>query len=92
MTAVRLPAVLDIRAAGPLRDDLLALRGSDITLDGGEVERIGGLCLQVLISAKKTWAMDDKALTLAPVSEALTEQLAAYGCADLNIDLVGATG
>ncbi|MFN3535871.1 MAG: STAS domain-containing protein [Brevundimonas sp.] len=91
MTAVRLPAALDIRAAAPLRDDLLALRGSDITLDGGEVERIGGLCLQVLISAKKTWALDRKALTLAPVSDALTEQLAAYGCPDLNTDLVGAT-
>ena len=92
MTAVRLPAARISSTAGTLRDDLLALRGSDIVLDGGEVERIGGLCLQVLISARKTWALDGKALTLAPVSEALTEQLAAYGCADLNTDLVGATG
>ncbi|MEH6664845.1 MAG: STAS domain-containing protein [Brevundimonas sp.] len=92
MTAMRLPAVLDIGAAATLRDDLLAVRGSDVTLDGGEVERIGGLCLQVLISARKTWALDGKALTLAPASAALTEQLAAYGCADLNIDLTGATG
>ena len=92
MTAVRLPAVLDIRAAGTLRDDLLALRGSDIILDGGEVERIGGLCLQVLISAMKTWAADGKGFALNPASSALAEQLAAYGCADLNTDLVGATG
>ena len=56
------------------------------------MERIGGLCLQVLISAKKTWALDGKALTLAPLSDALTEQLAAYGCADLNVDLTGAIG
>jgi chemotaxis protein CheX len=92
MTAVRLPAVLDIGAAATLRDDLLAARGSDIILDGGEVERIGGLCLQVLISAKKTWALDGKALTLAPASDALNEQLAAYGCADLNVELTGAIG
>ena len=91
MTAVRLPAVLDIRAAGTLRDDLLALRGSDITLDGGEVERIGGLCLQVLISARKTWDADGKGFSLNPASAALNEQLAAYGCADLNTDPVGAT-
>lgn len=92
MNALRLPAVLDIRAAAPLRDDLLALRGTDVALDGAEVERIGGLCLQVLISAKKTWAMDGKAFDLTPASEALNEQLAAYGCADLNTDPVGATG
>ena len=91
MTAVRLPAVLDIRAAGTLRDDLLALRGSDIILDGGEVERIGGLCLQVLISARKTWDADGKWFALNPASAALNEQLAAYGCADLNTDPVGAT-
>ena len=91
MTAVRLPAVLDIRAAGTLRDDLLALRGSDIILDGGEVERIGGLCLQVLISARKTWDADGKGFALNPASAALNEQMAAYGCADLNTDPVGAT-
>ncbi|MFT4953961.1 MAG: chemotaxis protein CheX [Brevundimonas sp.] len=91
MTALALPAVLDIRAAAPLRDDLLARRGSDIVLDGGEVERVGGLCLQVLISAKKTWDADGKGFALNPASTALNEQLAAYGCADLNIDPVGAT-
>lgn len=91
MTAVRLPAVLDIRAAGTLRNDLLALRGSDIIVDGGEVERIGGLCLQVLISARKTWAADGKGFALNPASAPLNEQLAAYGCADLNTDPVGAT-
>ena len=92
MTALALPVVLDIRAAGPLRDDLLARRGSDIVLDGGEVERVGGLCLQVLISARKTWAADGKAFSLTPASDAMNEQLAAYGCADLNTDPVGATG
>ena len=92
MTALALPAVLDIRAAGALRDDLLARRGSDIVLDGGEVQRLGGLCLQVLISAKKTWAADGKGFALNPASAALSEQLAAYGCADLNTDPVGARG
>ena len=91
MTAVRLPAARISSTAGTLRDDLLALRGSDIVLDGGEVERIGGLCLQVLISAKKTWDADGKGFNLNPASTALNEQLAAYGCADLNTDPVGAT-
>ena len=84
MTAVRLPAVLDIRAA--VQDDVRPAQGQQII-----PERPGGLCLQVLISAKKTWDADGKGFNLNPASTALNEQLAAYGCADLNTDPVGAT-
>ena len=89
--AVVLPAVLDIQQAGPLRDQLLALRGHPVTVDASAVDRLGALCLQVLISARKTWDADGKGFALNPASAALNEQLAAYGCADLNTDPVGAT-
>ena len=76
---VTLPAVLDIRAADPLKADLLAVRGQALTLDASAVERLGGLCLQVLLSARKTWATDGHDLTVAPASDAFSEQWAAFG-------------
>jgi len=80
MTAVvTLPAVLDIQQAAPLRAELLALRGQATAIDGSAVERLGGLCLQVLLSARQTWATDGVALTLAPVSEALVDQWNRFG-------------
>jgi chemotaxis protein CheX len=80
MTAsVLLPAVLDIQQAGPLRDQLLALRGQPVTIDGSAVERLGALCLQVLISAQQTWARDGLSLAIDQVSEAFADQWNAFG-------------
>ena len=81
--AVSLPAVLDLQAAGPLRAELLALRGRPLTIAAWQVGRLGGLCLQVLISARKTWAEDGVALRLDEPSEAFIEQLAGFGAPDL---------
>lgn len=53
-----LPRVLDLGAAGPLWSALAGLRGQSLTLDASEVERFGGLCLQVLLAARTAWAGD----------------------------------
>ena len=82
--AVTLPAVLDVQQAGPLRDQLLALRGQSVTIDGSAVERLGGLCLQVLISAQQTWARDGLSLVIDQVSESFVQQWAAFGASDLG--------
>ena len=80
MTAtVVLAPVLDLRAAEPLKGELLAARGQALTLDGSAVERLGGLCLQVLLSALATWRADGQALTFINVSEALASQWSAFG-------------
>lgn len=55
---MKLAPVLDYGAAAPLRDALLSLRGQPLAIDASEVERLGALCLQVLLSAKSTWASD----------------------------------
>ena len=90
MTAVlALPAVLDIRAAEPLKVDLLALRGQPLTLDVSNVERLGGLCLQVLLSARQTWVADGQALTLTGDDAAFSDQWAAFGAAPFASDPVG---
>lgn len=77
--AVVLPAVLDIQQAGPLREQLLALRGQSVVVDGSLVERLGALCLQVLISAQQTWARDGLSLVIDQASEAFAEQWNAFG-------------
>ncbi|WP_376095634.1 STAS domain-containing protein [Roseomonas sp. CCTCC AB2023176] len=78
-----LPAVLDTRTAVPLRDALLARRGEVLTLDGSEVTRLGGLCLEVLLSARRTWADDAMPFRLANPSDALAEGLAIFGATNL---------
>ena len=80
--AVVLPAVLDLAHAEPLRAELLALRGQPVVVDGAAVERLGGLCLQVLISAQQTWARDGQSLVIDRVSEAFANQWNAFGAAD----------
>ena len=72
--------VLDLNAA------LLALRGHPVVLDASAVQRLGGLCLQILLSARKTWAADGVNLSLGSVSQYWTEQWAAYGAPDFNTE------
>ncbi len=78
-TAISLPAVLDLRAAEPLKAQLLAVRGQAANVDGSAVERLGGLCLQVLLSAIATWRADGQVLTFINVSEAFASQWSAFG-------------
>ena len=86
-TSVILPPVLDIQYCEALRAELLALRGQPVTIDGSAVERLGGLCLQVLISAQQTWARDGQSLTIDRVSEAFADQWNMFGAASATADL-----
>ncbi len=77
MTALPLTSTLDTASAGLLRSRLLQMieRREAIVLHGGEVERIGQSCLQVLESARV--AARDAGLNFALVqpSEALASML-----------------
>jgi chemotaxis protein CheX len=69
---LKLPAVLDLKAAGPLAAAFLARRGRDITVDAGQVQRLGGQCLQVLLAAQVGWQEDLNAMHLqAPSADFL---------------------
>lgn len=76
---IALPAVLDIQSAEALRVQVLGARGRPLTIDGSAVERLGGLCLQVLLSARRTWSADGHDLVVSPASEAFTDQWNAFG-------------
>ncbi|WP_395646735.1 STAS domain-containing protein [Terricaulis sp.] len=55
---MRLPAILDLSAAAPLLAGVTAHRGEAIEIDASGVERIGGVCLQVLLAANAAWFKD----------------------------------
>ncbi|MBY0565071.1 MAG: STAS domain-containing protein [Hyphomonadaceae bacterium] len=70
---MKLAPTLDLAAAAPLRQALLAARGQPLRIDASDVERLGALCLQVLLSAKLTWAQDGCAFSIAEPSGAFME-------------------
>jgi chemotaxis protein CheX len=72
-----------LRAAAPLAAELLSRRGKPVALDGAGVERLGGQCLQVLLSARATWSADGHSFQIDRPSTALIESLEALGAADL---------
>jgi len=75
-----LPDVLDLKAAGPLVTEFLSHRGHNLTIDASNVSRLGGQCLQVLLSAKATWEGDDASFELVNPSEAFIGALEGFGC------------
>jgi len=81
---LRLPAVLDAAAAPALVQELVALRGGALVLEAGEVSRLGGLCLQALLSAKATWAADGQPFEIRNVSNELKETLVLCGAENLG--------
>ncbi|MBX9453565.1 MAG: STAS domain-containing protein [Neoaquamicrobium sediminum] len=77
--SVTLPNELDIKAAGPLAAELLAARGKDLALNASQIERVGGQCLQVLLSAAATWAADGAELTIEEPSPAFVDAIQTAG-------------
>jgi chemotaxis protein CheX len=76
---LQLPPVLDLNAAAPLQEKLLVLRGVDLVLDAGLVERAGGQCLQVLVAARQAWVRDARQISLSAVSDAFLNSLRQMG-------------
>lgn len=66
-----LDSVLDLNAATGLHATLLGLRGSDLVIDASSVDKVSTLCVQILMSASKTWAEDQKNLTFSDMSDSL---------------------
>ncbi len=71
--------VLDLNEATALHGKLMALRGSDIAVDASSVERAGALCVQVLMSAAKSWEEEKRSFTFSKMSDALEKTLQLIG-------------
>jgi chemotaxis protein CheX len=63
-----LPPRLDSSGVMSLRDALLARRGQPVCLDAAQVEVIGALAIETIVSAARQWAADNQRLTLASPS------------------------
>ena len=78
-----LEPVLDLKAAAPLKAALLERRGQPLTIDASGVQRLGALCLQILLAAHHTWADEaqdsDTNLVITPRSEAFDESVRLFG-------------
>jgi chemotaxis protein CheX len=78
ISTLRLGPVLDLKAAQPLKVALAEHRGGALQLDASAVERLGGLCLQVLIAARRAWSEDGHDITIEPRSAAFTAAAALF--------------
>lgn len=76
---VQLPIDLDTVAAAPLFEVLTSRVGTDTVIDGSRVERIGGLCLQILLAALSTWRADGVSLEFSQLSSDLVAGLELLG-------------
>jgi chemotaxis protein CheX len=72
-----------LRAAKPLAAALLAARGKQVVIQAQDVRRLGGLCLQVLLSADLTWARDGLGMQIEAPSEAFCTATRLFGAASL---------
>ncbi len=84
-----LPEVMDLKAATSLAQRILGFQGRALTLDASRVERIGGLCLQVLLSARLSWKVDRVPLSIVNPSPIFSESLELFGATRLAISKTG---
>jgi chemotaxis protein CheX len=84
-TTVELAPMLDLRAAKPLADRLLALRGSSVKLDASRVEKLGAQCVQVMISATRTWEADGSDIEVVQASPAFLAAMRVMGLSNDNL-------
>ena len=76
---LNLPSSLDLPAARPLAAALLARRGRPIVIDGSAVGQLGAQCVQVLLSAKRTWEADGVGLSIVNCAPRMIEELKLIG-------------
>jgi chemotaxis protein CheX len=81
---VGLPPILDLKAASQLRDEFCAAKGGPLEVDASKVQRLGGLCLQVLLSAQRSWAVDGKPFRVVDPSPDFLEGIKSFGAAGLT--------
>lgn len=79
MEIIELQKVLDMLAAPVLLESFLQKRGSKILVDAEQVQRLGAQCLQILLSAKRSWEAEGFSFGLNNPSPAFTDALGLMG-------------
>ena len=76
---ISLATKLDTASTAALRDEVLAAQGEDLIFDGSQVEQLGGLTLELLISVGALWRKAGHSVTLDNPSDQLVEELKRLG-------------
>lgn len=80
---MKLPEVLDLAAARPLWSELSGALGNPVVLDASGVERLGGVCLQVLLAARMQWQRDGIPFAIVSPSPAFLDGLRLMAASEL---------
>lgn len=80
---MQLSSSLDLAAVKPLWAELNASRATPLEIDAANVERLGGLCLQVLLAARRAWQSDGVAFAITNPSQAFTDAVVLMGASEL---------
>lgn len=78
-----LPVKMDADAAGQLKASLLERRSQSLSIDASDVEQMGTLCLQVLLSAQKNWRREGRGFVVKNPSPAFRDSVALLGAETL---------
>ena len=84
---IRLSRSLNGAYLPDLCEALDGLRGGDAKLDASDVEHVGALCLQVLISARRTWKAEHHSLEILAASDEFIRDINLLGCQDPIFDM-----
>ena len=76
---IELPENLDMPVAAQLAESFAKLVGEPLEVDAARVQRLGASCLQVMLSAARTWKAEGDALTLKDPSPRFLEDLNLLG-------------
>ena len=82
---------LDLTEAAALRQSLLDRAGQAVTLDAGRVAHLGGLCLQVLLSAARDWRAAGRALKINARSAGFDAALSTFAVPLASLESAVAT-
>ena len=84
---LKLPQSLDVAALRAVQKDLLDRRGKATTIDASDVERIGGLGVELLIAARRQWLEDAVVLQIIGVPDAMKEAFIDLGLDVATLDV-----
>jgi chemotaxis protein CheX len=78
-----LPEVMDSDTACVLARKLAEHRMHPIKLDASSVEQAGGLCMQVILSARKSWKRNGRTFAIGDASRVFRQSAELLGAGDL---------
>ena len=82
---------LDLTAVAPLHQSLISARGDALIVDASQVDRVGAQCIQLLLSAKRSWDEDDVPFHIETPSETFVSALTLLGLEPESLHVKEAT-